>query len=101
MFGRVNVAFESSTGEWGDVMVPSKGRTYDAVLRGFARFQVVCQRPDALLVRTTPFPVMRLPAWPRYVLPPERRLPYEPPRIRDHSGFIHCRSDTALVQPRQ
>lgn len=83
--GRVNVAFESTKGDWADHEVLSKGRKYEFIARLFQRYKVACGWVDATLVRTTlqnPYNVF---AWYSYATDEKWNVPYQPPR---HFGVV-------------
>jgi len=51
-----DLAFQSSDNGWADSEVQFKGRDFDSILSLFAGYKSRCERPDAVLQRTTDRP---------------------------------------------
>ncbi|MFN3809427.1 MAG: hypothetical protein ACK4S6_02315 [Roseateles asaccharophilus] len=91
LLGRVNVAFESSAGDWADTEVLMKGRDYAMIAAGFARYQRSCGS-HASLLRTTPMRVHHVFSWPSYAMDPKWQVPYAPAQIAQGYKRPSCAS---------
>lgn len=81
--GRVDVAFESSSGQWADSEILYKGVDFELIER---RFRTECPKTSASLVRTTAFNGYNPFAWPSWFTDPKWRLPYRAPRRTEAWG---------------
>lgn len=79
--------YESSDGGFRTMECPEKGRHFDVVLRGFARYQDECGHADALLYRTFPRQVWKCWNWADYVIQPRWRLPYREARLQPGQAY--------------
>jgi len=81
--GRVDVAFESSSGQWADSEILYKGVDLELIER---RFRTECPKTSASLVRTTAFNGYNPFAWPSWFTDAKWRLPYRAPRRTEAWG---------------
>lgn len=81
--GRVDVAFESSSGQWADSEMLYKGVDFELIER---RFRSECPKTSASLVRTTAFNGYNPFAWPSWFTDPKWRVPYQAPRRTEAWG---------------
>lgn len=79
--GTTSAAFESSEGRWSDREIPQEGHDLQRIRVNFDEFKQTCNRPTAIMYRTTKRNPFNVGSWWDYVINPKWTLPYRPPQV--------------------